>query len=239
MRVYWIQMSARKARGCGSSYHHFNERKLTNNSVIPILHNRHIGHARLLRNFDAGQGDELNFTIAEAILATLASPPLFTPVTISKFEYISGDLKFSNPTLLIVSEAYEAFGEEVRVACLMNIGTGHPGFISPPTTSDSDSWNQFLDKALKDSEQKAEELDVQMGNLGLYHRFSVTRGLEREKRMNASTIGDAIEYTMVYLAGVAVSRKLEICVDSLKLRDGIASLGQLSGLKRFSGRRFL
>jgi hypothetical protein len=178
--------------------------------IIPILHSRHIWHACMLRNFDAGQDDELNFTIAEAVLATLASPPLFIPASISKLEYISGDLKLSNPTLTIVSEAYEAFGEQARVACLMSLGTGHPGFISPPSTSDLDSWNQFLDNVVKDSEQKAEEIESQLGNLGLYHRFSVTRGLEGERQTNASTIGDAIEYTVVYLNVVAVSRKLEI-----------------------------
>jgi hypothetical protein len=199
-----------------------------NDSVIPILHNRHIGHAQILRNVNVGQEEKLNFTIAEAILATLASPPLFTPVSISKSDYISGDLKFSNPTLTIVSEAYEAFGEEARVACLMNIGTGHLGFLSPPSSPDFDSWSQFLDKVVKDSEQKAEEIESLMGNLGLYYRFSVTHGLEGETQTSTSTAGDAIEYTTMYLAGVAVSRKLEICVDSLRLRDGVASLGQLS-----------
>jgi hypothetical protein len=208
-------------------------------SGIPILHNRHIEHARILRNFDACQEQELNFTIAEAILATLASPPLFTPATISKFEYISGDLKFSNPTLTLISEAYGAFGEEGRVACLLNLGTGHPGFLSPPSNSDSDSWSQFLDKLVKDSEQKAEETESQIGNLGLYHRFSVSRGLEGERRTNTPTVGDAAEYTTLYLAGVAVSRKLELCVDSLKLRDDIASLGQLSKSKASAERGFL
>jgi len=184
----------------------------------------------MLRNFDVGQEEELNFTIAEAMLATLASPPLFTPASISKFEYISGDLKFSNPTLKIVSEANDAFGEEAHVACLMNLGSGHPGFLSPPSNSDSDSWNQFLDKVVEDGEQKAAELDSQMGNLGLYHRFSVARGLEMATRINTPTVGGAIEYTAMYLAEVAVSRKMDICVTSLRLRDGVASLGQLSKL---------
>jgi hypothetical protein len=198
-----------------------------NDRVIPILHNRDIGHAHMIRNFDASEV-KLNFTIAEAMLATLASLPLFTPISISTVEYISSDLKFSNPTLTVISEAYEAFGEEARVACLMNIGTGHPGFISLPSNSDVYSWSQFLDKVVKDSEQKAEEIESMMGNLGLYHRFSVTRGLEGETQTNTSTTGDAIEFTTMYLAGVSVSRKLEICVDSLRLRDGVASLGQLS-----------
>jgi hypothetical protein len=176
----------------------------------------------------------MNFTIGEAILATLASPPLFTPASISEIEYISGDLRFSNPTLTVVSEAYKVFGEEARVACLMNVGTGHLGYLSPPNDSDFSHWNRFLDKALKDSEQNAEEIESLMGNLGVYHRFSVTRGLEGEKETNTTIIGDAILYTILYLAGVAVSRKMEICVDSLKLRDGVASLGRLSRLETFT-----
>ena len=210
-----------------------------NDSVIPILHNRHVGHARILRNFDAGQQEKLNFTIGEAIMATLASPPLFTPASISNIEYISGDLKFSNPTLNIVSEAYGAFGEEARVACLLNLGTGHPGFLSPPSNSDFDNWNRFLDKVVKDSEQKAEEIGSLMGNLGLYHRFSVTRGLEGERQTKTTIVENVVECTTVYLDGVAVSQKLEICIDSLKVRDGVASLDQLSKSKASAERRFL
>jgi hypothetical protein len=204
------------------------------NSVIPILHNRHIGQARILRNFEASREEELDFTIAEAILATLASPPLFTPASISKVEYISGDLTFSNPTLTIVSEAYKVFGEEARVTCLMSLGSGHPGLLSPPSNTNLDSWTQFLDKTLKDGEQKAEEIETLMGNLGLYHRFSVTRGLEEMTQTAAATVGDAIEHATLYLAGVAVSRKLEVCVDSLNLRDEITSLGQLSKFETFA-----
>jgi hypothetical protein len=162
------------------------------------------------------------------MLATLASPPLFAPLSISKgistFEYISGDLTLSNPTLMIVSEAYEAFGQEAHIACLLNIGSGHPGLISSPDGSDLTSWNQFLEKVVKDSEQKAEEIDAQMGNLGLYHRLSVTRGLEEQTAVKTTTAGDVIGYTVVYLAGVAVSRKVDLCAKLLTHRDAIVSL---------------
>jgi hypothetical protein len=170
------------------------------------------------------------------MLATLASPPLFAPLSISKgistFEYISGDLTLSNPTLMIISEGYEAFGQEARVACLLNIGSGHPGFISPPDGSDLASWSQFLEKIVMDSEQKAEEIEAQMGNLGLYHRLSVTRGLEEQTTVKTTTTGDVIGYTVVYLAGAAVSRKLDLCAKLLTHRDGIVSLKQLSKFQR-------
>jgi len=197
--------------------------------VIPLLHKKHIGHPLVLRN---SEGDALNFTITEAILATLASPPLFTPISISNevttSEYISGDLKLSNPTRTIISEAYEAFGEEHRVACILNIGSGQPGVLSIPDNSDLETWNHFLEKALKDGEQQSEAIEVQIGHLGLYHRFSVIRGLEWEKSGPHPDAGDIITHTAVYLGGVNVSRKMTTCVDLLRLRDGVAPLGQLS-----------
>jgi hypothetical protein len=225
-------MTVPKAVNCEDIYFHFSEWQLTKDSVIPILHKRHIGHARILRNFDASQDDSLNFTIAKAMLATLASPPLFTPAPIlsgtSTFEYISGDLTLSNPTRLTISEAYEAFGGEQRVACLLSIGCGHPGVIVAPENSDLESWNQFVEKIVKDSEQRAEEIESQMGHLGLYHRFSVTRGLEMEKEIIAVQAEDIVTHATVYLTGVSVSRKVAMCVDSLIVRDGASSLEQLS-----------
>jgi hypothetical protein len=189
----------------------------------------HIGHPIILRNLE---DDVLKFTIAEAIVASLANPPLFTPISISnevtKSEYISGDLKLSNPTRTIVSEACEMFGEESRVACLMSIGSGDPGVLSVPDDSDLETWNQFLETSIKDSEQKAEEIECQIGHLGLYHRFSVIRGLEQDKDGSTLYAGDAMTHAMVYLAGVSVSCKVTTCADLLKLRDGVASLGQLS-----------
>jgi hypothetical protein len=117
-----------------------------NARLIPVLHNQIIGHVCMLRDLDVSQEEDPNFTIAEAMLATLASPPLFTPASIPTVEYIGGDPKFSNPTLTIVSEAYKVFGEDVCLACLMNLGCSHPGFLSPPSSSDLNSWKEFLDK---------------------------------------------------------------------------------------------
>jgi hypothetical protein len=234
--AYGIRMSAPRVQRCAFSGIILTSKISDHGSVIPILNKSHIGHTRILRNFDASQDEALNFTIAEAMLATLASPPLFTPLSISKgistFEYISGDLTLSNPTLMIVSEAHETFGQEARVACLLNIGSGHPGFISAPDGSDLVSWNQFLEKVVKDSEQKAEEIEAQMGNLGLYHRLSVTRGLEEQTAMKTAIARDAIGHTVVYLAGAAVSRKLDLCAKLLTHRDGVVSLNQLSKLQR-------
>ena len=233
--VYWINMTVPKAVNCENVAIILSEYQLNKPSVIPILNRRHIGHSRVLRSFDASQDAILNLTITEAMLATLASPPLFTSVPIlngtSTFEYISGDLTLSNPTRLIISEAYQAFGGEQRVACLLSLGTGHPGIIMAPERPDVESWNQFLERTARDGEQTAEEIESQMAPLGLYHRFSVTRGLEIEKDVPEAQAGVSITHAMAYLVGVSVSRKVAMCVDSLKVRDGVASLEQLGGFR--------
>jgi hypothetical protein len=59
-----------------------------NARLIPVLHNRIIGHLYMLRDFDVPQEEDPNFTIAEDMLATLASPPLFTLASISIVECI-------------------------------------------------------------------------------------------------------------------------------------------------------
>jgi len=77
-----------------------------------------------------------------------------------------------------------------------------------------------------DSERKAQDIDGQMGHLGLYYRFCVPQGLEQE---TPSLKPEGIlAHTVVYLSSEPVSNKITECTDSLKLRDGLASLEQLS-----------
>jgi hypothetical protein len=185
----------------------------------------------MLRNFDVRQEETLNTTVAEAMLATLASPPLFTSASISKdssiFEYIGADITLSNPTLQVIVEAHGRFGEDASIACLLNIGCGYPGIIRSPESSQSAAWIQFLEKIVTESEQKAEEIKSQMGHLGIYHRFSVTRGLERETGISESETGGTIAHTAVYLTGFDVSRKIDICVELMKPRDSVTLLDQI------------
>jgi hypothetical protein len=94
----------------------------------------------MFRNFDVRREEALNVTLAEAMMTTLASPPLFNSTWIVKdsstFEFISSDLTLSNPTQQVISEAYKAFSEGRRVACLLSIGCGHSGVIKSPDSSD-------------------------------------------------------------------------------------------------------
>ena len=164
--------------------------------------------------------------------ATLATPPFFTPIPIFKvastFEYMGADLTLSNPTREIIAEANRVFGGEAPVACILGVGCGHPGIFKAPEESDLAGWNSLLERLAADSEQRAQSIQAQIGHLGLYCRFCVIRGLEVGEVATIPDAGILLTHTAVYLSDVAVSRKLAMCVDTLKLRDGVASLEQLS-----------
>lgn len=166
------------------------------------------------------------------MLATLSTLPLFSPTSISQEsefpEYISGNFFLSNPTVELISEAYDIFGSEWQIACLLSIGCGHLGAFTAPRSPNITKWNQMIENLVTDGEQKAHNVDAQMGHLGLYYRFHVTQGLERNSNSTTLSSGEIISHTAVYLADASVSRKMDTCVDSMKLRDGFASLEQLS-----------
>ena len=206
---------------------------LTLHRIIPISYKHHIGPTCTLRNFNVRQEEAPNLTISEAIMATLSTPPLFTSALIfkdaAKFEYIGADLILSNPTRQVITEAHNTFGSEEHVACIISLGCGHLGVESTPDDSSLDKWYHFLEKLAIDGEQNAQSIDAQMGHLGLYHRLCVSYGLERtEPATTVVDSGHVIAHTSAYLADVSVSRKVDLCVESLKIRDGVATLNQLS-----------
>ena len=139
------------------------------------------------------------------------------------FEYIGADWTLTNPTQVILAEALSAFGSDAMVACILSLGCGHAGIFSSPDEESGD-WSQFLERLTKDGERTSQSLESQLGAWGLYYRLSVVSGLERVADVGP---GDVITHTTAYLADTLISRRIDICIDSLKMRDGVASLEQL------------
>jgi hypothetical protein len=233
-------------------------------SVVPILYKRHLGSPCAIRNFDVHQAQGLNVTIPQAILATLANPPLFLPASIFKdaatFEYIGGDLLLSNPIREVIEEAHGTFGPERHVACLLSLGCGHLGVLNFPENARLTSWSDLLKKLAAASEHKARDADSQMRDLGVYHRFSVEYGMDHffcketlelqdilafivawiislcsqilgnpkpEDTSHIQNTSRILSQTATYLADYSLARKMESCVNSIKAREGLASLALL------------
>jgi hypothetical protein len=199
--------------------------------TVIVMYKNHVGIPCILRNYTTRHEPALDLTVAEAMLATCATPPLFTPTRISKdfatFEYVGGDISLSNPTREVIAEAYRVFGEETTVSCLLSIGCGHPG-VNPVPDYSSGTWNEFLKRVATDSEKTAHDIGAQMSQLILYHRLSVRYGLEMNQIRNWNDQETTTTHTKGYLNDLEVVGLVDRCVDTINHGDGFATLEQLS-----------
>ncbi|KIM27338.1 hypothetical protein M408DRAFT_24562, partial [Serendipita vermifera MAFF 305830] len=200
--------------------------------AVAISYKSNAGSIFMLRNYSCRRKRSSNLTISEAILATLATPPLFTSTQVLRnaatFDYIGADWTLSNPTQEIITEAHEAFSADEKVACLLSLGCGHAGIFATPEGSSMAEWNRLLERLVIDGERKAESLGSQMGQLGLHHRFSVSHGLDWDRiKTNTTAPGVITQHTQAYLGKLQVSHQVEACANALRLRIRIASLDQL------------
>lgn len=97
--------------------------------IVPVMYKNHVGSTCILSNISSRGEPSTNLTVAEAMLATMATAPTFDPVAVSKdfssFEYISGELGLSNPVREVIAGAHRAFGNESTIACLLSIGSSN------------------------------------------------------------------------------------------------------------------
>jgi hypothetical protein len=196
------------------------------------MYKNNIGVTCVLRNHVIRREPPTNLTLAEAMFATSAIAPMFTPISIGKdfstFEYVSGDLGLSNPIREVIAGAHYAFGDEATVACLLSIGCGHSGVKSLPGTSGSTARIDFLERLAMDSEKVAQDIGSQMSQLTIYYRLSVNYGLEAPQARAWTDPKTSTTRTAVYLKDLEVVELMDRCVDSIKTGHGSATLERLS-----------
>ena len=199
---------------------------------MPIKYKNNVGSTCVLTNYVDNQGPPTNLTIAQAVFATCATPPLFSSIKVEKdfsiFEYVSAELGLSNPLREIVDVAHRTFGNEALVASLLSIGCGQLGVNVSPENSNTTSQLAFLERVAVDTEQAAQEIGRQMGELALYHRFSVNYGLETSNYRSWQDPTDIATQTSHYLGNPEVAEALENCVDTIANGFGFTTLEQLS-----------
>jgi hypothetical protein len=196
------------------------------------MYKNNVGIPYVLRNYVAGHEPPTDITIAEAMLATCATPPMFTPTSVYKdfsdFEYIGGDLGLSNPTGEIIAEAHRAFGDDATVACLLGIGCCHSGVKISPAGSGVATWIDFLSRVTMDSERIAREMAARMKHLTLYHRLCVDYGLGADQLDAWKDPVVISTHTTTYLGDLEVVERVNRCADTINHGNGFTTLEQLS-----------
>ncbi|KIM21391.1 hypothetical protein M408DRAFT_29590 [Serendipita vermifera MAFF 305830] len=203
--------------------------------ILPVLDTNNTGSPIILTNYVDRQGPPTNLTVAEAMLATCASTPLFSPAKVVKdfstVEYIAADLGLSNPIREIIDSAHRAFGGEMPVISLLSIGCGNPGVNAVPDDSYTISRVVFLERSAMDSERTAQNIASQMGKLTLYHRLSVAYGMEATRYQSQKEPEVIAAQTRSYLEDEEVATAMNRCISTLRDGAGFTTLEYL----KFSG----
>jgi hypothetical protein len=190
-----------------------------------------VGHTVHFRTYPVRTELSSVITVIDAVLATCASQPAFAPVSFGarhkKQEYI-GDISVTNPVQDVIAEAQMLFGGDCSVASILSVGCGHPGVISMASNGDAAALEAVVRDIILDCERRAQEVQEQIGHLGIYFRFSVEQGLQRSQPTSAHDLSWIATQTEVYLAETGVSSKVEEMLKSWDVGVGVITLDQLS-----------
>jgi hypothetical protein len=170
-------------------------------------------------------------TVIEAALATCAVQPDFAPVSSGswyrKREYIGVGLGANNPVRDLITEAHSLFGGDSSVASILSLGTGHPGIISFPADGGDVNLRRLRDM-MNDCEQRAQEVEQQIGRVGIYFRFSVEQGMQNDSPGQAADPSWILAQTESYLIDEGICEKIGAFVQNIDSPSRLVSLDQLS-----------
>jgi hypothetical protein len=201
-----------------------------------------LGQCRLLRSYSVrNTASNYNPTVIETLRTAWATPNLFTPIRLGPLhreeEIVSAVHGYNNPTLEAMKEALDVFGSGAYLSCLLSLGTGKTTIktygvgasgaggaagAAGPTREETTSAGKsepinpisILEQLTTDGERTAEEVARRIGNLGVYYRFSVTRGLDADDQTTqrdggTGNFGNIITHTVAYLLEDGVSSSLD------------------------------
>jgi hypothetical protein len=190
-----------------------------------------VGHTVHFRTYPVRTEPSSVITVVDAVLATCASQPAFAPVSFGarhkKQEYI-GEVGVNNPVRDVIAEAQILFGRDSSVASILSVGCGHPGVVSLAPKVDASALQAVMRDVILDCESRAQEMQEQIGHLGIYFRFSVEQGMQRSQPTPGNDLSWIATQTEVYLAGTGVSSKVEELLKSCDAGIGVITLDQLS-----------
>ncbi|KIM23596.1 hypothetical protein M408DRAFT_332227, partial [Serendipita vermifera MAFF 305830] len=156
-----------------------------------------------LRSYPVPTHPTSNITIIEAMLATCAMQPSFSPVKLGpkykETEYIGASLGANNPIHDVINEAHSLFGKESTVASILSVGSGHPGIITIPSNGGEDKMYKVMREIMNDCMEKAREIKQKIGRAGIYFRFSVEQGMQNDHPTQVTDPGWIAAQTESYL----------------------------------------
>ncbi|KAH8831071.1 hypothetical protein DL96DRAFT_1811998 [Flagelloscypha sp. PMI_526] len=197
------------------------------------------GHPRLFRTYRSRSNPSPDCTVCEAIRATTALPGLFNPIVIRDKHlsetFVGGELRWNNPTDELTKEAARVF-EGRHVACIVSIGSGHPGHLSL-----AEGLADLFPRIALDCERLSDDMERRFGNApNVFWRLSVEQGLQ-SLAADLSNLDALVSHTYSYLQDARTHRDIDSLLVDLVRRPGriLAKMisGEVSSSPKFLGPR--
>ena len=202
------------------------EKEPTCKSFVCTVSARSVPNTRLFRSYRVRDINEYDPSIWEAARATCAAPTYFERVMIGpeglEEEFFDGGLGSNNPIMELHQEADLVFDNNVKVSCVLSVGTGARNPIEIKKSGlfgravpHIDLINGFK-KMVLSSEQRAVEMDRKYAQIkGLYFRLNVEHGLECIKLADWDQMGAVKTHTLTYLQSRGIPEQITAIAEAL------------------------
>jgi hypothetical protein len=124
-------------------------------------------------------------------------------------DFVSAVNGFNNPTLEAIREAHDVYGGSLPVSLVLSLGAGKPAVLSVGSSD-------MMQRTSQDTETTARWLQKRLGNLNVYFRFSVERGLDADISNQTRRLGNVVGQTTAYLQDDPVSTLMDQCLMAAK-----------------------
>lgn len=175
-----------------------------------------ITRTRLIRSYRGRTFHSPSCTIIDAILATLASPGNFPPITIQGIgapeDFIDGDISCSNPVFELLQESVHVFGSHTKVYSIVSLGCGQETMDILAKEGTSSTAHTHISIAC---ERTHEDMQRRTRNLNIYFRFNPGRNIHSSEAPEWKNLSTLKMQTMSYLQMEAISQQLDAAVSAL------------------------
>ena len=161
-------------------------------------------------------------------MAAWATPNLFSSTKIDTDiayeEVVSASVGSSNPILQAIREAYEGYGANQLVSCILSLGSG-----SLTSRTIDKGYKGVVARSAKEASLTADEAQRRMGASGKYFRLSVTPAIEDDQITGENAFGVIASSTSYYLTLTQQDQLVDVCLSMANMKGGVdlESLGML------------
>ncbi|KAH8804089.1 hypothetical protein DL96DRAFT_740108 [Flagelloscypha sp. PMI_526] len=182
---------------------------------------------RLIRNYRPRSGQNPQCSIRQVLQVTLSNQIQLPIVHIQDENFLSALDGYANPTHILIKELRNGFKKGTQVACLVNVGAGHPGVQLLTTPEEAKEMAGLL----RSCRLVAEDVASQCHNLGcFFFRFSVSSGLGQGSCCLEDDISTTKGLTIAYLSTDEMLTQLDSLEEKLQERCGVVSIERLNSV---------